>query len=399
VRGVAYARVDEVIKHHPLFGQLQQLNDAIAAINLEATLPHAPLTPAQIAAQTQELNKELKAAQDRANAAINAKQQEYAKEERDADVAALKAAGIDPAAAGIGQVMNADSQQQAVAAAQAAQQGFQQYQQSVVSQDQAAMQSIVSQLNKQADDKFRARAEQYQQQENDLSLQLAQQDAPQRLAIKTKMNNLAMDPDSRKAAESEMEALDKKENDQVAALHAQHVAALSDYKKQLTAETSAQINAQLVSIRSQTSAKLSARGNEVRAQLQGIGGAPVPRVNIPANVQQQLGQIHQKYQGLFQADAQKVVSEYNATKSDLDAEFDSLHGANVGAVGAAAKQLRDLQQRHDALQAQILDQIQREAERLAKNMGFSIVLDNVQAAPGGYDLTNDLIHDVESLHE
>ena len=35
VRGVAYVRIDEVIKHHPLYPQVQQLEDAEAAINLE----------------------------------------------------------------------------------------------------------------------------------------------------------------------------------------------------------------------------------------------------------------------------------------------------------------------------------------------------------------------------
>ncbi|MGA8840143.1 MAG: hypothetical protein WB491_06575, partial [Candidatus Aquilonibacter sp.] len=75
VRGVAYVRVDDVIKHDPLYPQVDQLNNAIAAINFEASLPHAPLTPAQIAAQTKDLNTQLQAAQARANSIIQSKQQ------------------------------------------------------------------------------------------------------------------------------------------------------------------------------------------------------------------------------------------------------------------------------------------------------------------------------------
>ena len=45
------------------------------------------------------------------------------------------------------------------------------------------------------------------------------------------------------------------------------------------------------------------------------------------------------------------------------------------------------------------DQIVREAGRLAKDRGFSVLFQDTKAAPGGYDLTNDLIHDIESLHE
>ncbi len=399
VRGVAYVRIDEVIKHHPLYPQVQQLENAVAAINLESTMPRAPLSPAEIAQQTQVLNKQLKDAQSRANAILQQKQQQYQNQERQADIAALKAANIDPRAAGIGEQMNATSQQQAAQAAQAARQDYQQYQQSVVAQDNAAMNSVAQQLSKEADQKFRARAEQDQQQETDLSLRLAQQDATQRLALKTKANNIAMDATQRKQVADQLAALDKKEADQVAALRAQHQSDLAAYQKQLRSETSAAIQKQVASIRSQTQAKLSTRQQQVGAQLRGLGTAPIPQQNIPHDVQAQLMKIHQEFGAKFQADAQATVAEYNATKSDLDKQFAALHGEDVGATGAAAKQLSDLQKRHDDLMAQIQSQVQREADKIAKDDGFTVVFDNVQAANGGYDLTNDLIRDVESLHE
>ena len=399
VRGVAYVRVDEVIKHHPLYPQVKQLENAVAAINLEATMPRAPLSPQEIAQQTVVLNKQLKDAQNRANAIIQQKQRQYGEQERQADIAALKAAHIDPRAAGIGEQMNATSQQQAQAAAQAAQQDYQQYQQSVVAQDNKAMSSVAQQLSKEADQKFRARAEQYQQEETDLSLSLAQQDATQRLALKTKANNIAMDPETRKQVAQQMAALDKKEGDQVAAMRAQHAKELAAYQAQLRSETGVAIQKQMATIRTQTQAKLSARQQQVGTQLRGLGAAPVPRVSIPPDVQQQLMKIHQQFGTKFQTDAQATVAEYNATKSDLDRQFAALHGEDVGATGAAAKQLNDLQKRHDDLLAQIQSQVQREADKIAKDDGFTVVFDNVQAANGGYDLTNDLIRDVESLHE
>jgi Skp family chaperone for outer membrane proteins len=101
----------------------------------------------------------------------------------------------------------------------------------------------------------------------------------------------------------------------------------------------------------------------------------------------------------FQADAQKTVTDYQSTKADLDRQFQALHGVDVGATGAAGRELDSLQKRRDALQNQMVTQIQGEAVRLAKDRGFSIVFTHVDAAAGGYDLTNDLIKDVESLHE
>lgn len=399
VRGVAYVRVDDVIKHHPLYPQLDQLNNAIAAINFEASLPHAPLTPAQIAAQTKDLNAQLQAAQTRANAIIGAKQQQYGQQEHDAEVAAVKAAGIDPAAAGLGQSMNATSAQQAQAAAAAAQQGYAAYQQGVIAQDNAAMQSISQQLAKAADDKLRARAEEYQQNESDLSLKLAQEDSPQRLSLRTQLSTLALSTDQRKSVNDQLAALDKKEADQINALRTEDAAALAAYRAQLGAQTSAQIRSQQTAIQAQTGAKLAQRRNAVGAQLRGLGAAPVPTVSLPPDLRRRLEQIHQQYAAKFQADAQQAVEEYQATKSDLDAQFSALHGQGTTATGAAAVQLRDLQKRQVQLQGQIQDQIQREAVRLAKQKGFSLVLDDVQAANGGYDLTNDLIADLESQHE
>lgn len=399
VRGVAYVRVDDVIKHHPLYPQVKQIEDAMTAITLEATIPRAPLTPAEIATQTKALNQQLKDAQDRASRIIQQKQQTYHDQERQADIAALRAAHIDPAAAGIGAEMSATSQQQVAQAAQAAQQNYQQYQQSVVTQDNAAANAVAQQLSKSADQKLRARAEQYQQEETDLSLRLSQQDASQRLALKTKANNIAMDPETRKQLAAQMAALEKKETDQVNALRAEHAKDMAAYQAQVRAETNKQIQAQISAIRSQTQAKLQTRQQQVGQQLQGLGAAPVPRQSIPPDVQKQLLAIHQQIAGKFQADAQATIDQYNTTKSDLDREFAALHGENVGATGAAAKQLRDLQKRHDDLLSQIQSQIQRETQKLAKDMGFTVVVDNVQAAPGGYDLTNDVIHDVESLHE
>ncbi|MDE2482284.1 MAG: OmpH family outer membrane protein [bacterium] len=399
VRGIAYVRMDEVMKHHPLHAQLAQLQDSIAAINLEATLPHEPLSAAQIAAQTKDLKAQFKTAEDRAGKAIAALQQTYAQKEHDADVAAAKAAGVDPAAIGIGAAMSAQSQAQAESAAQAAAQGYVTYQQSVVAQDAEAMKAISAQLSKQADQKLRARVEQYQQDESDLSLRLAQQDAPERIALKTKLNNLALDPAARKSVQSQISAIDKKESAQVSALHAQHEKALDAYRAQVAKETNAEIAKQTAAIRDESAAKINARRVAVGAQLRSLGGPPVPTQSIPPQLAKSLGQIHQQLIAQYQTDAQKIASDFSATQDDLNRQFEALHGADVGATGAAAKELKDLQQRHDALQQQMIAQIQSEAKRIASEMGFSVVLDSVDAAPGGYDLTNDLIHDVESLHE
>jgi hypothetical protein len=398
IRGAGYVRVDEVVKHHPLYGQLSALDDAIAAINLQAAGPQVPLGAAQIASQTAQLNRELHDAQVRANKILAQKQRDYVGREQQAVSAALAAAGIKGSGALAAQQMSGASAAQVAQATNAANEDLMAYQQNVIAQNNAASSSIQRQLQTQASDKYRAKAEQLQQNETDLSLRLTQQDATQRLAIKMRLNNLALDPAARKQAQSQLAAIDARET---AALEAQRnadAATLRAYRAQLDRETGDAIRTQVGAIAQQTRAKLEERRNEVGSQLRSIGPPSLP-ANLPPNVQAQIAAIHRQFVGQFQADAAKTVQEYNATKSDLDRQFAALHGADVGATGAAAKELNALQKRRNDLYAQIVAQVERDAKRVAKEQGFSIVFVNIWSGSGGYDLTNELIKDVESQHE
>ena len=398
VRGTGYVRLDDVVKHHPLYPQLSQLDDAIAAIDLAASAPQVPRTAAQIAQQTAELNRELRAAQIRADRILALEQQNYSKREQQAIAAALAAAGVKGGGALAASQMSGASAQQASQAAQAANADLQAYQQSVVAQNNAATSAIANQLEMQANQKYRAKAEQLQQNETDLSLRLTQEDASQRLAVKMRLSNLAMDPAARKQAQSQLAALDEKEGQALATQRSADAAVLRAYRAQLDKETGDAIRSQAGAIAAQTQSKLVEHRNEVGAQLRSIGPAPLP-TNLSPSVQSALAQIHRRFVGLFQADVAKTIQEYNATKSDLDRQFAALHGADVGATGAVAKELSSLQSRRSDLYGQIVAQVQRDATRLAKDEGFSIVFDNVRAAAGGYDMTNQVIKDVESQHE
>jgi hypothetical protein len=267
-----------------------------------------------------------------------------------------------------------------------------------VAQDNAATSSIARQLQAQAAEKYRAKAEQLQQNETNLSLRLTQQDAASRMAIKMRLSNLAMDPAARRQAQEQLAAINSKEAEELSAQRDADAATLRNYRAQLDRQASDQIRSQVGAIQSQTQSKLVEHRNEVSAQIRSLGPAQMP-ANLSPGVQAQLAKIHHQFIGQFQADAGKTIAEYNATKSDLDRRFAALHGADVGATGAAAKELGSLQKRRSDLYVQIVDQVQRDAARIAKDLGFSIVFINVRAAAGGYDLTNRVIKDVESEHE
>ncbi|MGB6520714.1 MAG: hypothetical protein WBE83_02950 [Candidatus Cybelea sp.] len=398
IRGTGYVRLDEAVKRHPLYPQLSQIDDAIAAINLRSSGPHVPLTARQITTQTAELNRELRAAQGRANKILAQKQRDYTRREQQAVASALAAAGVSGAGALASQQMSGASAVQAQQAAQAASADLQAYQQNVISQDNAATNSIANQLETQASQKYRAKAEQLQQNETDLSLRLTQQDAGARLAIKMRLSNLAMDPEARKQAQQQLGAINAKEAAQVNALRSTDAATLRAYKAQLDRQTSDAIRSQVGSITTQTKEKLEAHRSEVGSQLRSLAPATASP-NLSPGVRAQIAKIQRQYSTQFQADAGKTLAEYNATKADLDRQFAAIHGADVGATGAAAKELNSLQKRRGELYGQIVGQVERDAARVAKDRGLSIVFVNVWAAAGGYDMTSQVISDVESQHE
>jgi len=67
VRGIGYVRLEDVVKKHPLYGQLSQIDSNIDALSLRTLAPSVPKTGAEIARETTELNRELEASRERAN--------------------------------------------------------------------------------------------------------------------------------------------------------------------------------------------------------------------------------------------------------------------------------------------------------------------------------------------
>ncbi len=402
VRGIGYVRLAEVVKAHPLYSQLSQINDDIAALRLQPIAPSLPKTGAEIAAQSKQLDRELKAAQDRATAILQSKEQTYSSREQAAIHAALVAAGEAGAGAQSARSMQTVTAQQAGEVTAQANRDFEAYQQSVIAQDQAAVTAIGHQLSVEADRKYRLRAQQLQEKESQLSLELSQRDAAERLDLRTKLSNLVLDSATRKKYQSELAALDRKES---AVLDAQRVSdqrVLAAYRQRLQGETQAAIARQASAIHAQTRAKIAARRSEVGAKIasriQGLAPQPLPS-DLPAAMRAKIAQIDQMFKTKFQADAQKTITDYETTKADLDARYAALHGVTGGISGAAAAQIYQLNQQRAKLYAQIVAQVRRDAARVAAARGLKVVFVNVEAAPGGVDLTGAVKKDIESVHQ
>lgn len=401
VRGIGYVRVDEVLKTHPLYPQLAQIQDAIDALNLKA-LGAQPRTPAEIAQQTRELNRELQDAQQRANAILQQKQQDYARREQQAINAALAAAGAGTNGAGTVEQMQSNAQSQAQQVTASANADFRAYQQSVISQDNAAVQQLQTQLNARAAAAYRQRATQLQEHESQYSLELSQQDASRRLDLRMKLGNLALSDADRKQYRDQLSSLESAESAKVEAMRTQDAKTLSAYQAQLRTQTQNELSVQAAKIHAQTRAKLTSRQNQVSqqvsSQLQGLHPQAVPS-NLPQATRDKLAQIDAQFKAQFKADAQKTIAQYQQTKLSLDQQYAALQSADGVAGAGASKQLSQLQKQRDDLYNKMVDQIRKDAGQVAAKRGLQVVFSSIDAAGGGIDLTDDVKKDIESLHQ
>ena len=407
IRGVGYVRLDDVVKKHPLYGQLAQLNSDIDALNMTALGPGPAASGAEIARESAQLNRELNQARNNTNRILREKQNDYAQRENAAIRAALSASGeAAPNGSQIeSNVQNAYRAQAAQVSAQA-QRDFANYQQSVVAQDRAAVSALSKSLAARADRRYRAKAEELSAAESAYSLDLASRDSAERLSLRTKLSNLALDDATRASTKAKLAALDRREADAVGALRNRDAATLSAFQAQLRTTTTADINRQASSIHAQTAAKLQARQSSARSEVASQIARTLPAANPAANsanvslaTRRRLAQIDKDFKTRFASDVKSTIANFDRTRQDLQQRFNQLHGVDVNSGQRTQKQLVDLRRQRDQLYGQMVSQIKREVDSMAAARGLKIVFMNIVAPVGGVDLTEDAQKDIESLHE
>lgn len=405
---VGFVRMDELVKKHPLYSQLARLDDDMEAIRLKSVGENIARSGADIVKEQVALQRELDEAAKRTQTALRGKQQEYERREQSAIAAALGAAGAaaGPGAAAIGRSVAVSERSQVQAASQAAGVNLNAYRGELIEQDRRAEQSLTASLNQRAGRTFRARADQLQRQESDFALQEASDDAAERLSIRTKLSNLALDDASRADLKKQLDALDRKEADGLAAVKNRDAATLADLQKQLREQTNAELLKQVAAMRRQMALKLGRRERDTRvdlvAQLGALpagGGAALPATLSP-DMRSKLEELHRKYQRDFDKDAGATVAEFQKTRADLMRRFQTLAGADAGAQAGAGQELSTLERQRGDLYNQMVAQIQSEVKLIAEKRGINVVFsDIVTPAAGGVDLTDDAARDIESLHE
>jgi hypothetical protein len=406
---MGYVNMDALVKKHPLYGQLAQLDSDMQALQLKslgASVPRA--TGADLAREEKVLQKELSDAADRTKKALADKQVEYAKREQ-ADInAALAAAGIAPGPSGatIAGGVARQSRVQASAAGAQANADFDAFRRQTIDQNRAALEGLQRSLEEKASRTYRTKVEELQRKESDFALAEANADATERLSLSTKLQNLALDDADRAATRKQLDAMNQKETDDLAALKNRDQAILVALQTQLHDQTKSELDKQFAALNARTVTQVRTRAEQMQASLvgqlggvPGPGGMPAASVNVPPDMRAKLEALHKKYQDDFTKDANQTIADFEKTKNDLTERFRRLEGIDSGAAGGTSAQLDALQKQRGELYDQMVAQIGREVRLIAEKRGVNVVFSDILAPAGGIDLTEDAEKDIESLHE
>ncbi len=409
---VGYVVMDDLVKKHPLYEQLARYDRSIEAFDLTSTAPQVAATDPRLADRERELQKQLSDAADRTRKLIDQKQKQYQAQEAAAIATALRGAGAGgPSAAQIAGSVNATARQQQTGVATQAQRDLNAYRSTLQKQDSSQLAAAQKALAERADRTYRAKADELQSKESALSLKMASEDAPQRLALRTKLTSLALDDAAREDAQKQLAAIDRKEADALAAARNRDQQTLAALQAQLKDQVQSELNAQVNAIHKRSLGSLAQRQQSLTRQMANLGGPAVKTSVVNGRVQQQVStalppalrariqQLHNDYQKRFQDDAKTTIADFNKTRADLGKRYAQLHGLDGASQQGAQAQIMSLRKKREDLYGEITSQIDREVRLIAQQRGISVVLSNVVAPAGGIDLTPDALKDIESLHE
>jgi hypothetical protein len=405
---VGYVRMDDLVKVHPLYGQLAQYDANITALDLTTFAPQALAAGPELAREQADLNAQLSAAAKRTNDLLQSKSRDFQAREDAAIASALRAAAVPngPSVAEVRAELEATASGQTAAVNAQAQHDLDAYRAQLQTQDIAQIDAAQRVLAARADRTYRAKAEELTAKEAAYSLTLANADAAQRLSLRTKLTSLALDDDQRDEANKQLAALDQHEADALAAMRNTDQQTLATLKSQLRDQIAVDMRAQVAPIRARSLQRFTERERELRAQFSApggpvTGGVPVlaSNPNLPPDLRQRILKLHADYVTAFQADAKSTIDDFNTTRADLARRYALLSRTDQSATQSAQAEILSLQKKRSDLYTEMVAQIGREVKTIAQQRGISVVVSDVAAPAGGVDLTDDAMKDIETLHE
>lgn len=347
---------------HPLYGTLAQYDRQIAALRATLGTTQFRIVDRDIAGAGAAVQHEASDAQNRVNGVLNGNAGVYAAR-RNAAMQTLLAqpAGNAPSGADVREHLQQAYDAESAQMRSGAQTDMETYASALETQERSAAAAFVNAMQAHVQRAYDARAQELRESESALLLNLARKHAPERLALRTKLQTLYLRPDRRAALQNRLQALQHAEDRQVAALRARDSVTLAAYLEQLRSQANRDISAMSTQLQARTAENLAARRRILAAQnqtpanlaLNAPGGG---NRGAPGDLR---GALVQMKQSGPQPDAGSTKQAYAHASSDLSQRFAAIGQENDASVRAAKDQIARLERDRAELKQRMDDQITR----------------------------------------
>lgn len=328
---IGFADLPRLLAAHPLQAVLAGYDRGIAALRSTQTVPGL-LDPA---AQAQ-----------RGAAAL----------QRDAAAAQSRVQQIASRNAGQNRLREREALAAVLAARNAADREMMAYREELVRGTNANLAAYERSLEQRTQRALAAREQQLRESELMLAFTLARQNAGERALLRLKLEELHLDPATQTQLEAELSAMNARESDALAVMRRNDAGILERYRQQLQRDGEA-ANAQMAAqLRAKAEANLVLRRRVLQAEASMAAMLP----NLPL----QIASFSASYRS--ETDAAAILGGLRSASRDLSQLFGQFAEAAQRSQRETAAQIQALEAKRSSVYYSMIAQIEREAQRLAR---------------------------------
>lgn len=358
----ASAQLQALVARHPFYPLLRQYDRQIAALRATLHTRHFGGVGGRIDADTAALRRDLADSAAQIDRLVEQRADDYGRREDDAVASLLATSAVHaPARGAVRADIEKSYRRQYAELRGDANRAMNSYRAAAQAQEQRAYAAYVASVQQQADRAATARAQQLDDDESTLALDLAQKDAGRRITLRAQLSTLALQPQRRRALQAQLAAIEHRENAVVATRRRADVRVLQAYEDTLRAHANADVAHMAVELRDRMEANLAARRDVLAAQRSGspslhLGSAQPAGAGAgaSADLRAQVAGLRQTGSDRFRSAANAAISAFQGASGDVTRRFVAIRDADASDTAATQARIAALQRDRQTLYDEIV---------------------------------------------
>lgn len=386
----ASVNVSALVATYPFNGLLTQYDREIAALRSTEATPGLNDESATFDRDTATLRSELDQTAVRLANLSSHRAQAYEQREGAATAALLSevssAASRQPASARVQQ----EYRREYAALHGHATTDLERYRDAVLAQERAALTALEQAIVGRAQRAYSARAQQLDEKEAALDMDVARAEAGKRLSLRVRLQDLVLAKGDRTRLQGELNGLYRSQAKAVSEQHQRDTATLSAFRSRLDARARDTYARAAEELHARALTDMGAAARVFRVQMEATRGSPEDVVRPSSgesSMRPKVEQLRAADRGGLRENVSATAAAFGGARNGIVARFAQLRAQDAAARRGIDAQIAALERDRLELRGEIVETIMRDAERVARSRGFSAVYPADRAPRGSVDLT------------